>query len=449
MFAEYLARQGISVLVDRASNIEYELQQSASGTVLALGNGSIDLHVQNLTNPAAATETLAPVRLTPGKAAPAVDGGLPLVDLSSWNGEDNRQIQDLINALRRLVERARTHPVGGSTLRDAWPVEGSRAALSEIQKLTGRISQLRELLADNAEHTRDLRAALREVGATYRVVKNAIERFVVAGVGSEGIDATAYVSLERGLLVETIRNGLGHCGRIATHYERVGGLREAIATRVTTELLADADATFDRLGTADGDLFFQMGQLGYVLTSEASVIVTLMLTGRAQAARDRIAEGRAKLQPFEHDLDTALAEFQDIEQSLGYAEDALRESEAIHVSIQKIHIAGSVVNSNIVAAEVIRNSSIAIASADISNDLKELLTELHKSVAALTAELPEDEAALAAQDLDALTKEATSPAPRKALWRRAANGLLAAASTAAAVGVPVMELTNKIITLLT
>ena len=154
-----------------------------------------------------------------------------------------------------------------------------------------------------------------------------------------------------------------------------------------------------------------MGQLGYVLTSEASVIVTLMLTGRAQSARDRIAEGRTKLQPLEHDLDTALAEFQEIEQSLGYAEDALRESEAIHVSIQKIHIAGSVVNSNIVGAEVIRNSSIVIASADISNDLKELLTELHKSVAALTAELPGDEAALAAQDLDVLTKEATSPTP--------------------------------------
>ena len=448
LFAEYLVRQGIGVLVDRGSDIEYDLQQSASGTVLALGTGPTELRVQNLAAPAAATETLIPVKLTPGEVSPAVDGDLAVVDLSSWHGEGNRQIQDLIAVLRRLIERARTPQTWGGTLRDTWPLEGSRTALSEIQQLTGRISQLRELLADNAERTRDLRAALREVGATYRVVKSAVERFVAAGVGSEGIDTKAFASLERGLLAETIRNGRGHCSRIATYYERVGGLREAIAALTTPELLAKADATFDRLGTADGDLFFQMEQLGQTLTNEASVIVSLILTGRTQPARDRIAEGRAKLQPLEHELDAALAEFQEIEQSLGYAEDAPRESEAIHVSFQQINIAGSVVNSNIVAAEIIENSSIAIPGANISNELKELLTELHKSVAALTAELPEDEAALAAQDLEALTKEATSPAPRKAFWRRAADGLLAAASTVAAVGVPVVELTSKIITLL-
>ena len=158
---------------------------------------------------AAATETLVPVKLEHGAVISAAYGHLPLVDLSSWGGEDNRGIQDLVGVLRRLLEHKRA-PSGYFTLRDEWPVEGSRTAVSEMQALTGRIGQLRELLADDAERTRDLRAALREVGATYRVVKRAVGRFVAAGVKSEGIDATEYAELERGLLAEIIRNGRGH-----------------------------------------------------------------------------------------------------------------------------------------------------------------------------------------------------------------------------------------------
>jgi len=131
-----------------------------------------------------------------------------------------------------------------------------------------------------------------------------------------------------------------------------------------------------------------------------------------------------------------------------YLEGDHRKTEGIHVSIQQININGDVVNSNVVAASVIENSSIAVGKASISDELRILLSELHKSVAVLTAELPEDEAALAAHDLEALTIEATSPTPRRAFWRRAAHGLLAAAGTAA-VGIPVVDLVNKIVALIT
>lgn len=143
-----------------------------------------------------------------------------------------------------------------------------------------------------------------------------------------------------------------------------------------------------------------------------------------------------------------LCEFREIEQLLGYTEDTPGEERTIQVSVQQVNINGIVVNSNVVAANVIKSSSITAANAKISDELKELLSELHPTVAALTASLPEDEAALAAQDLADLTKEATSPNPRKAFWRRAADGLLAVAGTVGTVGIPVAELVNKVITLL-
>jgi hypothetical protein len=185
------------------------------------------------------------------------------------------------------------------------------------------------------------------------------------------------------------------------------------------------------------------------LTIEARHVVRLLLAGQERAARQRIAQAREVLLPLEDELDAALEAFQEIEASLGYAEDTRIKTEAVHVSIQSIHIGGDVVNSNVVAANTIERSALTLRAASaLPEELKAVLTELHKAVGELTAALPDDEAELAARDLEELTAEATSGSPRPAFWRRAVDGLLAAAREVADVGSPVVDLVTKVAVLL-
>lgn len=127
----------------------------------------------------------------------------------------------------------------------------------------------------------------------------------------------------------------------------------------------------------------------------------------------------------------------------GYAEQTRSGQGEVHMSI---HIGGDVVNSNVVAADTISRSSLTVASTTVPEDLRATLIELHKAVATLTLALPDDEAELAARDLEDLTREATS-SRRPAFLRRAADGLLAAAGKVAQVGIPVAELVAKIMAL--
>ena len=138
----------------------------------------------------------------------------------------------------------------------------------------------------------------------------------------------------------------------------------------------------------------------------------------------------------------------EIELALGYAEPLPPPKEVVQMSTQSITIFGSVYDSNIVAAATIERSSITLAESPIGEELKLALRELHEATAALTTRLSDDEAALAARDLEDLTKEATSGSPRPAFWRRAADGLMTAAKRTAEVGIPVIELVTKVTALL-
>jgi hypothetical protein len=385
------------------------------------------------------------VTLEPGAVLPAAETlKVPSIDLTDWYGGGSAEFQQLVHYLRSLVNQTMAPPYG-LTLQDTWPVQQARNSVAEIKRHTASIGRLREILVDDGEHTRQLREALSEVGRTYRVAKLAIERFFEAGDASTRINTSAYAKLERGLLAQAIANGRGHCGRINTLYNRIGGLRLAVEPRVTADLLKELDHAFERLGTADGELFDAMTLLGTALTGQSRIIVTHLLTGQEELARKAIVEARTLLL-LEEELDDALAAFQAIETSLGYAEPIPGETGAIHVSIQNINVAGSIVGSNIVAAETIENSSVVAANAPISDELKRNLLHLHHAVAELTRSLPDDESALAARDLEDLTKEVTSPNPRPAFWRRAADGLLAAAKMASGIGLPVIDLVTKVVT---
>ena len=368
------------------------------------------------------------------------------VDLGDWPEVTPGAIERLIAHLRALVASGVDSP--NQPELDDLHVESARSGVAELQSLTGTIGKIGEVLLDDDERSLALRETLAEISGTYRVVKSAIESFVAAGVQNEGHGAVAYANLGHGILAEAIRNGLGHCTRIEKRYVQVGGLRDGLKDKVTPSLLAELDETFERLGNADGDVFEAMAQLGQALTEESRIVLRYLLTNRPDEAKTHAAEAVERLLPLELALDAALEAFQEIESALGYAESLPPAKEVIQMSTQSITILGNVYSSNIVAAATIEHSSMTVAQSALGDDLKSALSELHKATAALTTRLSDDDAALAARDLEDLTKEATSGSPRPAFWRRAAEGLLTAAKKAAEVGTPVIELVTKVTALL-
>jgi hypothetical protein len=394
---------------------------------------------------------LIPVRFAPDATLPDLLTYLDPLDLSEWTGGESPEFDELVERVRYSDPGwlcvLRHHSLGA--LLDE-PME----ALHDLQVIAEQIGALAPLLSDDNDCTKPLMATLDEIGETYRVVKRAIERFVAAGLGSPQSMLASYSALERGVLAQSIRSGRAHCGRIWTRYAAPGGLRDEMQRQHgrpgalawldrRRRAQASADATFQRLRKADYYLFNRMDSIGVLLTGESCIIVRYLLNGEEKLARRRILQAREQLLVLESSLDAALADFQEIEETLGYAEQTQSKQAEVHMSI---HIGGDVVNSNVVAADTISRSSLTVASTAVPEDLRATLTELHKAVASLTLALPDDEAELAAKDLEDLTREATS-GHRPAFLRRAADGLLAAAGTVAQVGIPVAELVAKIMAL--
>jgi hypothetical protein len=317
-----------------------------------------------------------------------------------------------------------------------------------LKSLTSVIGTLGDVLSNDDQRSQAVRETLAEVGSTYRVVKEAIVEFIAAGHAIDGRGVEAYAALAHGELRRAIHNGRAHCTRIGVRYERVGGLRDSIKARLPAAALAVMNDTFDRLATADGDLFQSMEMLGETLTTEARVVERLLLTDQKEKARSRVALAAKRLTNLEDTLDDALHAFQRIESELGYAEPVATEGEVANVTNQSITVYGNVVNSAIVAAKTIEGSSIRVVGSDAREDIKAVLLELHKATAEMTTHLPDDEAELAASVLEDLAREATSPSPRPKFWRRAADGLLDAAKKVADVGLPVVELVTKLTALL-
>ena len=177
------------------------------------------------------------------------------------------------------------------------------------------------------------------------------------------------------------------------------------------------------------------------------MIERLLVTRRTQQAEEEFARAMDRLDPLEEALDRAISNMRNVSVTLGYAEK-VAQKETAYVTNQTITIHGSVVNSAVVAADHIEDSAIKVGAAEISSELRSTLVDLHKAVAELTSRLPDDEAALAARDLEDLTREATSSSPRPAWWRRAMDGLISTAKTVTEAGIPVIELVTKVAALL-
>jgi hypothetical protein len=266
---------------------------------------------------------LVPVKLDANARIPLDFDQLQYVDLSAWSGSESRELQRLVARLKLLVDRGTAEFSSHGTLstNDRF-VEQSNAAASELGTLTARLHSIGEILISGSNQSKDLEGTLKEVGNTYRAVTSAIMRFVSPAMGKDSIDPAPYVQMERGTLVSDIRNGRGHCGRILSYYGRHGGLRDWLKNRLDPRQLQEVDKVFARLGTADGDLFRELAEVGEVLTNESRAIVNLLVAEQEAAARRRIIDGRTKLQPIEQRLESAMHDLQQLQTSPGYAESA-------------------------------------------------------------------------------------------------------------------------------
>jgi small GTP-binding protein len=97
----------------------------------------------------------------------------------------------------------------------------------------------------------------------------------------------------------------------------------------------------------------------------------------------------------------------------------------------------------------IKDSYNKINSAKIDTELKETLKQLAEAVAVLAKSLPDEQATEATEDLSKLVDEATKSKPNKKWYSVSIEGLIKAAENVEKVGEPVINLSRKILSLLT
>ena len=123
--------------------------------------------------------------------------------------------------------------------------------------------------------------------------------------------------------------------------------------------------------------------------------------------------------------------------------------------MSNIQIGGNVEGSNIISGnnnavtQQIQDSFNKAEAADIQAELKETLKQLATAVEAMNKELPAEKAAEAADDLNKLVEEATKPKPNKKWYSVSIEGLIKAAENLDKLGEPVINLSKKVLSLLT
>jgi hypothetical protein len=109
---------------------------------------------------------------------------------------------------------------------------------------------------------------------------------------------------------------------------------------------------------------------------------------------------------------------------------------------------GVTISGDFVVASSIVNSFHKAQSANITEELKDLLQKLAKEVGKMSEALPKETAEQVARDLEMFIAEATSQAPRKKWWQLSVEGLKRAAQDVRDIGKPVLELVALIVPLL-
>jgi len=151
---------------------------------------------------------------------------------------------------------------------------------------------------------------------TYRVITKAVQSFTIPALRPGPSTGNRTSSSPPGTCPQETEAGHGRCGQILIHYRPIGGVREAVQGRASTEQLSKTDKIFEVLGTADGDAFANMTQIGSYVRDESRSIINSLLAREDTVARERIASTRTFLEPLQRELSDALKEMQQLEASL-------------------------------------------------------------------------------------------------------------------------------------
>ena len=106
---------------------------------------------------------------------------------------------------------------------------------------------------------------------------------------------------------------------------------------------------------------------------------------------------------------------------------------------------GATFHGDFVVTKSIENSFNKVASADIADNLKDLLEELTKQVKIIIPFLSKEEGKQVVQDLEVLTAEAISKNPRKQWWQISLDELKKTATTIGEIGKPILEIADRIL----
>jgi hypothetical protein len=121
-------------------------------------------------------------------------------------------------------------------------------------------------------------------------------------------------------------------------------------------------------------------------------------------------------------------------------------------SVTNYYIAGDggiVVGGNATGNNLVAGNYNKINSAEISPELKDTLLQLGEAVDTMIQKLPAEQAAETTEDFGKLVDEATKPAPNRKWYSVSLEGLIKAAENVEKVGVPVINLARKALSLLT
>jgi hypothetical protein len=176
------------------------------------------------------------------------------------------------------------------------------AALESVKKVDEALGVIGKLVA-KLKAQPDLAAlqlaeALEEIRKTWVVMDDAITNYLKLGIDQDAFKAgsEALLRIEGGGLLVEVQNGRGHCHIIGNIYEKY--LDRWFERALKGEDLALMRRVFDDLTKVDYDVFSSMEDIAEQLQTEATEVLSMIIEGKVNEARQRILASRKELGPL-------------------------------------------------------------------------------------------------------------------------------------------------------
>jgi hypothetical protein len=168
-----------------------------------------------------------------------------------------------------------------------------------IDKIIGILAKLVEKLKAQPDlAAQKLAQALEEVAKTLVVVDNAACQFLSLGIDHGALEKTSklLLAIDGGGLSTEVERGRGHCHVISEIYRE--HLDKWFERAFNPAENVSAKAAFQRLSSADDDLFGALTTVASLLENEAGEVLDLVLKGDQAGARNRVLSAMPALRPL-------------------------------------------------------------------------------------------------------------------------------------------------------